>query len=399
MAYQPHIQDKTSAFGELLTAQLSPIFQGIFEYTVSNTELTTNTVVNGGTVTQATGLAVVGTSTTTASTALLKSKRHAKYRSGQGGNARFTAMFTSPVAATEQLIGLADSRGSSTAFNNGYMVGYIGTTFGFHRFQNDSITTVAMSAWDDPLDGTGASGMTIDNTKLNVWQIQFQYLGAGAIIISVEDDTTGNFVEVHRVHYANQYTVPSVYNPNFHHTIFVNNKATTSNLVLKSASYAYFVEGINSFIELQQPQFSSGIQQKTTVTAETAILTIRVKSTYASKPNFIDIILENISASIEANAANNLGSIRLVKNATLGGTPSYADINATNSVVEIDVAGTTVTGGTTLLAIALANKNDKTLAPLIEYKNILGESDTLTIAATSANSATIQANILWRELF
>ncbi len=62
-------------------------------------------------------MAIVGTSTTTASTAIFQSKQHAKYRSGFGGNERFTASHTSPVAATEQYIGLADETGSSAAFN------------------------------------------------------------------------------------------------------------------------------------------------------------------------------------------------------------------------------------------------------------------------------------------
>jgi hypothetical protein len=52
------LQPKT-AFGELLVGQLSPQFQGSFEYTVNNTDLNTNTTVNGGTVTQASGMGIV----------------------------------------------------------------------------------------------------------------------------------------------------------------------------------------------------------------------------------------------------------------------------------------------------------------------------------------------------
>ena len=62
-----------TAFDELLVAELHPQIQQSFEYTVDNTDLTENTVVNGGTVTQASGMAVLGTSTTTASTAFMES--------------------------------------------------------------------------------------------------------------------------------------------------------------------------------------------------------------------------------------------------------------------------------------------------------------------------------------
>lgn len=398
MSYKPFIEDQKTAFGELLTGELHPQFQGSFEYTVDNTDLNTNIIANGGTVTQASGMAVVGTSTTTASTALFESKQHARYKSGLGGVDRFTALFTSPVAATEQYIGLADEVGSGAAFKNGYMIGYDGTTFGFHRFQNDSKITVALSAWDDPLDGSGASGETIDQTKLNVFFIKYQYLGGGAQEIYFEKQN-GNVALVHTVPYAGLNTEPSIHNPNLHHMMWVDNKATTSNMILKSSSYGYFVEGKTSFIELHQPENASGTKQKTTVTTEVAIFTIRNKSTYVSKTNFIDIILLNTGASVEASSANNLATIRIVKNAALGGSPSYSDINTSDSVIEIDVAGTTVTGGKELEAGLLAGKNDGVRVSLIENKIILNPGDTLTIAGSSANSATINAQITWRELF
>lgn len=107
-----------TAFGDLRVTNLSPIFQGSFEYTVDNTDLNTNTVANGGTVTQASAMAIVGTSTTTTSTALFQTKQHAKYRPGLGAVLRFTALFTTCTTETEQYIGLADEVGSSAAGKN-----------------------------------------------------------------------------------------------------------------------------------------------------------------------------------------------------------------------------------------------------------------------------------------
>ena len=292
---------KKTAFGEVLVGQLSPQFQGSFEYTVDNTDLNTNTVANSGTVTQASGMGIVTTSTTTASTALFESKQHARYKSGLGGVSRFTALFTTPVATTEQYIGLADEVGSSATFKNGYVIGYDGTTFGFHRFQNDIKFTVDLADWDDPLDGSGISGIIIDQTKLNIFFIQYQYLGAGAIKVWYEKPN-GDIIKVHTIEYANTNTEPSTHNPNFHHIMWVNNKATTDNLILKSSSYAYFVEGKTSFVELHQPENASGAKEKTSVTTEVAIFTIRNKATYASKTNFIDIVLLGAGASIEASS-------------------------------------------------------------------------------------------------
>lgn len=394
------ILNPLSAFGDLRTVELSPLFQASFEYTVDNTDLNTNTVVNGGTVTQASGMAVMTTSTTTASTALLESKQHAKYRSGLGGLFRFTALFTAGVASTEQYIGIMDEVGSSAAFKNGYAIGFNGTTFSILRWRNDVlVTNLALSSWDDPLDGTGSSGITIDTSKINVFAIAYQYLGGGNIYFLIEDEDTGRYIVAHQIKYTNRNTEPSVHNPNFHAVMWVNNGATVSNMIMKSSSFAYFVEGKTRFMELHQPQNNSGIQQKTTITTEVAIFTIKNKTTYASKTNFIDIILENIVGSIEASSANNLGQIRLVKNTTLGGVPSYSDINTSDSVAEIDTAGTTLTGGKEIISLPLAGKNDKGIIPLIDFAVTLNPGETVTLAGLSANSATIEGSLLWRELF
>lgn len=389
-----------TAFGDLRTAELSPIVQISFEYTVTNSEIGTIEIAGSGAVTQADAMCVASTGTTTASTAEWETRVHAKYRSGFGGLMRFTSLFTTGVAGTEQMIGMADIEGSSASHMNGFGVGYDGDTFSFMRWKDDTLHPIALADWDDPLDGTGASGMTLDPTKLNVWEIRFQYLGAGAIDVWVEDDSTGKFVLAHRLLYANLNTTPSIYNPNFHLMVHVLNGATTSDVTAKSASMSFFIEGRNEFIELQQPQFSSAEQSKSTVTTEVAIFTIRNKSAYASKTNFVDILLENIGGSIEASSANNQGTLRLVRNATLGGTPSYLDIDATNSLVDMDTAGTTVTGGKTLMSVSLAGKNDRISGGnLIPYKIILAPEETITLAGTSANSATIKGSLLWKELF
>lgn len=391
-----------TAFGEQIVAQVHPQFQQSFEYTVSNTEL--NTIITSGTatVTQASAMAVIGTGTTAGSEGLFKSTHHAKYKAGLGGLLRFTALFSSGVANTWQLAGLADEHGSTAEFKNGFMIGFNGANPTICRFQNDALFEVARTSWDDKLDGTGKSGVALDFTKLNVFYIQFQYLGGGNIYFWIEHPDTGIPFKFHTLKYANLFTSPSVHNPNFHITFYVDNLATTSNIVLKTSSYGYFIEGITELIEIHQPQFTSGTKSKTTVTSEVAIFTVKAKSTYPTaspKTNYIDALVEYFGSSIEASAANNLGTVRLVKNATLGGAPSYSDIHATDSIMEIDTSGTTVTGGVELLSVELAGKNDKAANNLIPYKHIIHPGETVTVAGSSANSATIKSSLLWKELF
>jgi hypothetical protein len=388
-----------SAFGELLVVQPHPIFQYSFEYTVDNTDLTENVVVNGGTVIQADAMAVVASSTTTASSATLRTVRHAKYQAGQGGLCRFTGKFTAGIAGTEQYMGLLTEQGSGAAFKNGYAIGFDGADFGVHRFQNDVKITVALSDCDDPLDGSGSSGMVFDPAKINVFEIRFQYLGGGPISFHIEDESTGMFIRFHTIRYANLNTVPSVYNPNFHFLMWVANKATVSNITMSCGSCAYFVEGVTDDIKTHQPQNSSGLQSKAGVTSEQAIFTIRNKTTYNSKVNFIDIKLEALVCSIEASAANNLGSVRLIRDALLDGSTSYTNINTSDSVIDYDTGGTTVTAGKELLVIPLAGKNDKEIVDIVPYSIRLRHGQTITVAGISENSAKINASLLWKELF
>lgn len=389
-----------TAFGDLRTAELSPMMQGSFEYTVDNTDLNTNTVVGGGTVTQADAMAVLGTSTTTGSTALFQSKQHGKYRAGLGAEGRFTALFTPCTAGTEQYIGLADEVGSSAAFKNGFMLGCDGATFGFHRFQNDVKFSIPISSWDFPLaDVNGPAGFELDIAKLNVYFIEFQYLGGGTINTWIAHPASGNMLKVHVLGYANVNTTPSIHNPNLKHTIWVNNGGTANDIVLKSASYGFFVQGKTVMLLLHRPMHSTGIIEKTGVVSEVAILTIRNRATYVSKTNFIDVILHEVAIGVEASTPNNLASCRLVKNATIGGVPSYSNINTNNSVVELDTSGTSVSGGDEILPFILAGKNADKDDELIEHQLILNPNDTLTVACASSNSATFKAGLIWKDMF
>lgn len=391
--------NQQTAFGELLTASLTPQLQGTFVYTVDNTTQNTNTTTAGGTVTQSDAKAVVSTSTTTASDAMLQTVKSAQYAPGQGACSRFTGMFTSPVAGTEQYIGLMDERGSSETFKNGLAVGYTGTTFGFHRWSNDTLTTINQEDWLDPLDGSGPSGMTLDPTKLNIFIIRFRYLGAGIIELLVEDDqNSGTFVTVHRTHYSNAYTSPHSFNPNYKFTIFTDNKATTSDISLSSASYAYFIEGSALHKDVQVPVFSTPVSEKSSVTTEVAVVTIRNKSTYASKTNFINIVITNLSVSEEASQPSNQATFRFIKGATLGGSVSYTDIDTTDSVVEYDTAGTTVTGGTQLAALFLSGKNDKENINISNQNVVLGPGESLTLSVSSREDADVRASVSWKEL-
>ncbi len=100
----------------------------------------------------------------------------------------------------------------------------------------------------DKMDGsndikTNPSGMLLDHTKLNVYQIGMRWLGAGVISYAMEDQASGTMVYVHREHYVNQHTLPHTLNPSFKITYAAYNTTNTTNLTVTGASVYGAVEG------------------------------------------------------------------------------------------------------------------------------------------------------------
>jgi hypothetical protein len=100
----------------------------------------------------------------------------------------------------------------------------------------------------DKMDGsnkidTNPSGMTLDHTKLNVYQINMRWLGAGVISYAMEDQASGTLVYVHKEHYVNQHSTPHTLNPSFKITYAAYNITSTTNMTVIGASMYGAIEG------------------------------------------------------------------------------------------------------------------------------------------------------------
>lgn len=100
----------------------------------------------------------------------------------------------------------------------------------------------------DKMDGssniaTNPSGMTLDHTKLNVYQINMRWLGAGVISYAMEDQASGTLVYVHKEHYVNQHTLPHTLNPSFKVTYAAYNSTNATNVTVTGASVYAAIEG------------------------------------------------------------------------------------------------------------------------------------------------------------
>jgi len=120
------LANQQSAFGELSTAELTPVVQVQFPYSINPIFLDSR--ANGGTLSVENNMAKLSTGASANQSAQLLSRRSVKYNPGQGGVFRGTAVFTQGVANSTQYIGIGD------AFD-GYFFGFEGVNFGIKRSQ------------------------------------------------------------------------------------------------------------------------------------------------------------------------------------------------------------------------------------------------------------------------
>lgn len=398
------MQDPISAFGEVSTIEPYPVVQIDFVYGI-NTYTTISTVTGSGQVTSASGtLLNCQTTAAASSSAQLTSVRYLKYRPGQGAKGLLTAVFTTGAADSKQYAGLF-----TPSLNNGFGFGYDGTTFGIWYIRDGVPTHIPQTTWsNDRMNGAGGannkSGVNLIPTNGNVYKISYQYLGFGSIKFFVENNFNGQFVLVHEIPYANANTVSSLSQPSLSLLWRAENAANTTNISVKGASGALFVEGDR---RLLGP--THGLDNnKTTITTQTNIITLRNATSYNGKANRSHIRLRTVSfASNTGGAGNGITTLKIVRNPTLGGVPVYTTINGTtadsgvtitngNSVTSYDFAGTTVTGGTVMFNSIIGVGNNFT-QDLTELDLFAYPGDIITFSITSTQSATAGVAITWSE--
>ena len=380
-----NIHEPITAFGDLRVAPLTPQVQLMFPYNI-NGALTKTTVANGGSVTAVDSMAQAQTSANAAGSAVLASRDPLKYRSGCGAMARFSARYTAGVANSRQIVGMGDAE-------DGVFFGYNGATFGILHRVNGVDNWIPQTSWNmDKMDGSGVktnpSQMLYDPTLLNVFQIQFQWLGAGQMEFSMEEQTTGLFVPVHRIRFANTSTTPALYNPIIPLHIEATNTGNTTNLVTRSASMSAFSEGIEV---VTGP--SNVVTGSATHSGEGKLFHIRNKSTYISKPNRISMILKSLSTG---NDTNKLSTFKIYINATLSGTASWSDVDGNDSVAEKDTAQDYVSGGKLVFAGTVGK--DAGQAFLLNNPRVtLRPGEIMTVTSVNETEGLTSATLGWQE--
>lgn len=334
----------------------------------------------------------------TAGTRVRQTFQRFNYQPGKSLAITLTGILGTGAAGITRRIGYFDQ-------NNGLFFQLSGTTLSVvvRSFVTGAAvdTVINQANWNlDKLDGTGASGVTFDSSKVQIFIIDFQWLGTGRIRFGFI--IGGTVIYVHQVLNANIATSVFMSTPNLPVRYEISNSGAgpAANLIHICASV--ITDGIQD-----DTGFLQSVDRGATslVTLNDAniypLIAIRLKSTH----QMADIDQINFSAVCTSDS---IFRYALVLNPTIVGTAlSFTGI--TNSAIEAQVNttnATTITGGTQLLSgyvDASPNQNGfqmQTLPSNLRLgSSIAGVSDILVLAVQRVTGAaeTFFGSMSWRE--
>jgi hypothetical protein len=266
-------------------------------------------------------------------------------------------------------------------------------------------TQVAQANWNqDPLDGTGPSGVTLDASKAQILYIDVEWLGLGTVRTGFIID--GIFLPAHNFNHANLVNTTYITTASLPLRYEMKNTgATTGTSTLKQVCSTVISEGGYQLAGAQQTVGTPINLPRTLTTAATLypVVSLRLKATRLDAI----VILTAVSILGITNNANYQWQV-VSRGATTGGTWVSA---GTNSGVEYNITGTafTSTGGR-VLATGFFQGSNQGAGPVDILKEALFASQLerdpfvptpyeLTLACTSAtNGDQVLASLDWEEI-
>lgn len=254
---------------------------------------------------------------------------------------------------------------------------------------------IPQTSWNvDRLDGSGGglnpTGMLLVPSLGSVWEISFQWLGFGAIILSVEDPVIGRFSRCHIIRFGNTVATPSIANPNVPLRMEAANSGSVNSVRVMTASLAAYIQGAVIF---SGPRMSFGASKLAVGSALIPIFSLRVRPVRGGRTNLGQAVLAAFSACVEGTK---LGRVVIVWRPTLVGTPVWTAVNS-DSWMDADTAATGYTGGFEIQQTGLS-RTGAVVYDLALFNFSLAIGDILTVAAavTSTNSD-FNASLTWYE--
>jgi hypothetical protein len=324
------------AFGRLRVSQPFTLFDSQNRYAADPSFDTSLT--GSGTSTFLTNESAVSLAVTTASgdKVVRQTKRCFPYQPGKSLSFLMTFVMAAAKTNLRQRVGYFDS-------NNGLFLQRSGTELSFiiRSYTGGSVDDtrkVVQSAWNgDKLDGSGASGITLDTTKAQILFADFEWLGVGSVRVGFVID--GQYITAHTFDNANEVTSVYMQTATLPLRIEIENTAATAS----SSSMKQICSTVISEGGYEQTSIERVARRSTTLTGIGTSFVPLVSIRLASDSLGAVILPKQVRVLPIANGEY---EIALVRNATLTGA-SYD--TTTFASVDFDVTATAMSGGDIVL--------------------------------------------------
>ena len=341
----------------------------------------------------------ISVSATTAGTRVRQTFMRFNYQTGKSHLILMTGLISGSGSGITGSMGYYDD-------NNGIFVKSEDGTLYITRRTNVTGSAVdndvAQSSWSgDKLDGSGASGYTLDPSKTQIFWIDLEWLGVGRVRCGFVID--GKFILCHEFLNANVLTEVYMSTPNLPLRYEISNDGTGGAAYVDHICSTVISEGGNSGTvgQIRSKNQGNAVSDCNASGTYYALVGIRLKAAYIGASTKITGI-----SILSTSNDDVLWELRL--NPSVAGTFTYAD--ETNSAVQTvagdttnDPSTNTVTGGTVMRSGYLDSGGSVTILadeqPIELGAAIDGTVDTIVLCVTPLGSnADISGAITWREV-
>ena len=387
------------AFGRLRVSQPYTIFDSQNRYAIDN-QFDTSTATGGSTTYLPNESSVrMDVTTSSGSEVVRQSYRCMPYQPGKGLLCLATFVMNSPKAELRQRVGYFGTQ-------NGVFIQQADSTVSFvlRSYISGSVSdarTVNQADWNgDKLNGTGASGYTLDLTKAQILWMDFEWLGVGSVRCGFI--INGEYIVCHTFENANDIT--SVYMTTAILPVryeITNTAATASASSLKQICSSVVSEG--GYEQTSIEHVARRTTTKTSIgTTFLPLVSIRLASTALSA------VVLPVKFNVMPTSAGDDFEVILAKNCTGLTSASWAAV-ASDANVEQDTSATAMTLGTIvdIQYVKSTNQSSGTINQPAAYNwdlqlgaSLTGTSDiyTLGIRVLSGSSGAAIGSLTFYDL-
>ena len=261
---------------------------------------------------------------------------------------------------------------------------------------------VDQAEWDDPMDGTGPSGINLDFTKSQLLTIDFEW-STGTVRMGVFLEDEPHYF--HHFHHANILEGAYMSTPNLPLRYSIESLGTGVASSMRAVAATVISEGGIHSLGVLHHASTAGAGVTTDAEDELfAVIGIRLKSTHLDAQVFI------VSTGVQIHTASEFGQWVLIFNPTVAGTFTYGD--RANSALQVALgagAANSVTGGDHITGGYLETGGGNTGGSseqgtpedaLLLGSAIDGTPDTIVLCYRPINGtsvATVEGDLTWRE--